>query len=41
MVLNFENLTFPEFGDYQVVVLWDGNEARPPVRLTVAEAASQ
>ena len=41
MVLNFENLTFPEFGDYQVLILWDGNEVRPPLRLTVAAAAAQ
>ena len=41
MVLNFENLAFPEFGDYQVVILWDGDEARPPLPLTVAEATAQ
>jgi hypothetical protein len=40
MVLNFENLTFPEYGDYQIVVLWDGNEPRPPLRLIVAEPPS-
>lgn len=28
LVLNFENVVFPEFGPYQLVVLWDGNELR-------------
>jgi hypothetical protein len=36
MVLNFENLIFPEFGNYHIIVQWDGNEARPPLRLIVS-----
>lgn len=40
-VLNFENVIFPDFGNYQIVIQWDGNEARPPLRLTVAEPPSQ
>jgi hypothetical protein len=36
MVMNFENLVFPAFGDYQIVIQWDGNEPRPPLRLVVA-----
>ena len=36
MVLNFDNLVFPVYGNYQVVIQWDGTEARPPLRLTVA-----
>ena len=37
MVLNFENVVFPEHGNHQVVVQWDGNEARPPLRLSVLQ----
>jgi hypothetical protein len=35
MVLNFENIVFPAYGNHQIVVQWDGNEARPPLRLSV------
>lgn len=36
MVLTFEQLVFPTFGNYQVVIQWDGNEARPPLQLLVS-----
>lgn len=41
MVLNFDNVVFPRFGDHQIVVQWDGNEARRPLRLTAAEPVQQ
>ena len=37
MVLNFDDVVFPEYGDYQLAIHWDGNEARTPLRLLVAE----
>lgn len=40
MVLNFENIVFPVYGDHQIVVQWDGNEARSPIRLTVEPPSS-
>jgi hypothetical protein len=36
LVLNFDGLVFPTYGDYQIVIQWDGNEARPPLQLAVA-----
>ena len=36
-VLNFANLVFPTFGAYHFAVLWDGNEARSPVSLTMTQ----
>ena len=36
IVLNFEGLVFPTFGDYQIDIQWDGNEARPPIQLALA-----
>lgn len=33
LVLNFQNVVFPEYGAYQLVILWDGTEVRPPLRL--------
>lgn len=36
-VLNFEDVVFPAHGTYQVVIQWDGNEARSPLRLDVAK----
>lgn len=39
MVLQFENVVFPDYGDHQIVVQWDGNEPRPPLRLSVAPLA--
>ena len=39
LVMNFDDLVFPEFGAYQVVIQWDGNEARPPLQLILAQAA--
>jgi hypothetical protein len=41
MVLTFENLVFPSFGNYQIVIQWDGNEARPPLRLIVSPPPEQ
>jgi hypothetical protein len=41
MVLNFENLVFPSYGNYQVVIQWDGSEARPPLRLIVSPTPEQ
>lgn len=35
LVLNFQNLVFAAYGAYQLVIQWDGNEARPPLRLFV------
>lgn len=40
MVLNFENVVFPAYGNHQIVVQWDGNEARPPLRLSVVPLPS-
>jgi hypothetical protein len=40
LILNFDNVIFPEFGAYQLAVHWDGNEARPPLRLFVAPPLS-
>jgi hypothetical protein len=37
MVLNFDDVVFPEYGYYQLAIHWDGNEARAPLRLLVAE----
>ncbi len=37
LILNFENVVFPQFGPYQLAILWDGNEARPPLRLFVEQ----
>ncbi|MGN6867081.1 MAG: DUF6941 family protein [Solirubrobacteraceae bacterium] len=36
MVLNMAGVTFPEYGDYSLVITWDGNEPREPVRLYVS-----
>jgi hypothetical protein len=35
MVINFDDIVFPSYGDHQIVVQWDGNEVRPPIRLSV------
>jgi hypothetical protein len=40
LVLNFDNVVFPRFGSYQLVILWDGNEPREPLRLFVEEPPS-
>jgi len=34
-VLNFQNVLFPRYGAYQLAILWDGNEARPALRVFV------
>jgi hypothetical protein len=39
MVLNFDGVVFPAFGDYQLALQWDGNEPRLPLLLRVAETA--
>jgi hypothetical protein len=36
MILNMAAITFPEFGDYSLVITWDGNEPRSPLNLYVA-----
>lgn len=36
LILNLANLAFPAFGDYQIVLTWDGNEAREPLQIFVA-----
>lgn len=38
LVLNFQNVVFPVFGAYQLALLMDGHEMRPPLRLFVVEA---
>jgi hypothetical protein len=35
LVLNFQNVAFQAYGAYQLVIQWDANEARPPLRLFV------
>jgi len=40
LVLNFQNVLFPEYGAYQIAIHWAGTEARPPLRLFVAEMAT-
>jgi hypothetical protein len=35
LLLAFNNLVFPEYGSYQLVIHWDGNEARAPLRIFV------
>lgn len=35
VVLNFQNVVFPDYGAYQLVIQWDGNELRDPLRLFV------
>jgi hypothetical protein len=37
LLLAFNNLVFPQFGSYQLVIHWDGNEARAPLHLLVAQ----
>lgn len=36
MVLNIASVTFPAYGDYSLVLTWDGNEPRSPLSLHVA-----
>jgi hypothetical protein len=35
LLLAFNNLVFPQYGSYQLVIHWDGNEARAPLRMFV------
>jgi hypothetical protein len=35
LILTFDNLVFPEYGAYQIVLQWDGNEIRSPLQLSV------
>jgi len=37
LILNFENVIFPDHGAYQLAIHWDGTEARDPLRLFVVE----
>lgn len=37
VVMHFAGLVFPTYGAYQFSILWDGNEARAPLSLTVTE----
>jgi hypothetical protein len=37
LVLNFENVHFPTFGTYELSITWDGDNVRPPIRLSVVE----
>lgn len=41
LVLNFVDVVFPRYGSYQLVILWDGNEPREPLRLFVEESPQQ
>jgi hypothetical protein len=36
IILNLAGVTFPQYGDYSLVLTWDGTEVRAPVRLFVA-----
>ena len=36
MTLKIANVVFPRYGRYQLVLTWDGTEAREPIRLFVA-----
>lgn len=37
LLLQFENIVFPDYGAYQLAIHWDGTEAREPLRLFVVE----
>lgn len=37
LIINFDNVILPQYGSYQIAMLWDTIEARPPLRLFVAE----
>jgi hypothetical protein len=41
MVLNFDNVVFPAYGNHQIVLQWDGNEPRPPLRLSVVAVPAE
>jgi len=36
MILNMSGVTFPEYGDYSLVITWDATEPRTPLSLHVA-----
>jgi hypothetical protein len=38
-ILGFANLIFPAFGAYSFNILWDGNELRVPITLTLAQSS--
>jgi hypothetical protein len=35
LILNLSGLVFPEYGDYQLVITWDGTEVREPIQIFV------
>lgn len=35
LLLTLANVVFPEYGSYSLVITWDGNEVRDPIRLFV------
>ena len=41
LVLNFRSVVFPEYGSYQLAILWDGNEVRSPLLLFVVPPPDQ
>jgi hypothetical protein len=38
VVLTMANVVFPAYGIYHFAIHWDGNEARPPIVITVSPA---
>lgn len=40
MTLTFAGLVFPRYGDYSIVITWDGTEARESMRLFVSPLPS-
>ena len=34
--MDYDGFAFPDFGDYSLVITWDGTEPREPLRLFVA-----
>ena len=41
MLLTLAGVTFPEYGTYNLVITWDGTEAREPIRLYVERPPQQ
>jgi hypothetical protein len=37
LVVNLDNVVFPDYGNYALSVSWDGSPVREPLSLTVAE----
>jgi hypothetical protein len=40
MVLNFDNVVFPDYGEYELSIRWDDVDIRSALRLMVAEPAT-